>query len=124
VFLVAASLFVATLVLSALNYDFIGGLLGEKGFRVVNAVVVGALAVCSGVLAAYEFWLNPTEDTERGEWTGRQLLYAIVLPSPSSWPYGSSLARCSTHRNFHSNHSAKMLDKLGCRKILSTRGYA
>ena len=52
VFLVAASLFVATLVLSALNYDFIGGLLGEKGFRVVNAVVVGALAVCSGVLAA------------------------------------------------------------------------
>ena len=32
-----------------------------------------------GVLAAYAFWLDPMEDTERGEWTGRQLLYAIVF---------------------------------------------
>jgi hypothetical protein len=79
VFLVAAALFLATLVLSGLNYDFIGGMFGEKGFRVVNAVVVGVLAICSGVIASYEFWLNPMEDTERGEWTTRQLFYAIVF---------------------------------------------
>jgi hypothetical protein len=40
---------------------------GEKGFRVVNAVVAGVMAVCSGVIAAYGFWLNQMEDTERGE---------------------------------------------------------
>jgi len=27
----------------------------------------------------YEFRLNPIADTERGEWTGRQLFYAIVF---------------------------------------------
>jgi hypothetical protein len=79
VFLVVASLFVASLALSALNYDFIAGMFGEKGFRIVNAVVVGVMVVCSGGIAAYEFWLNPMEDTERGEWTTRQLFYAIVF---------------------------------------------
>jgi hypothetical protein len=35
--------------------------------------------VCSGVLALYEFRLNPLAQTERGEWTGRQLFYALVF---------------------------------------------
>jgi hypothetical protein len=31
------------------------------------------------VSTAYEFWLNPLVDTERGEWTERALFYAIVF---------------------------------------------
>ena len=46
---------------------------------VVNAVLMVAVVVCSGVLAWYEFRLNPMADTERGEWTGRQLFYALVF---------------------------------------------
>jgi hypothetical protein len=45
----------------------------------VNAVLMALLVVCSGVLALYEFRLNPLAQTERGEWTGRQLFYALVF---------------------------------------------
>lgn len=45
----------------------------------VNAVLMALLVVCSGVLALYEFRLNPLADTERGEWTGRQLFYGLVF---------------------------------------------
>ena len=45
----------------------------------VNAVLMAVLVVCSGVIALYEFRLNPLPETERGEWTGRQLLYALVF---------------------------------------------
>jgi hypothetical protein len=45
----------------------------------VNAVLMTLLVVCSGVLALYEFRLNPLAQTERGEWTGRQLFYALVF---------------------------------------------
>jgi hypothetical protein len=46
---------------------------------VVNAVLMGAVVVCSGAIAWYEFRLNPMADTERGEWTGRQLFFALVF---------------------------------------------
>jgi hypothetical protein len=45
----------------------------------VNAVLMVVLVLCSGVLALFEFWDNPLSDTERGEWTGRQLFYALVF---------------------------------------------
>jgi hypothetical protein len=45
----------------------------------LNAVLMALLVVCSGVLALYEFRLNPMAQTERGEWTGRQLFYALVF---------------------------------------------
>ncbi len=45
----------------------------------VNAVLMAMVVVCSGLLALYEFRLNPLPDTERGEWTGRQLFYAVVF---------------------------------------------
>ena len=45
----------------------------------VTAVLMALLVVCSGILALYEFRLNPLSDTERGEWTGRQLFYALVF---------------------------------------------
>ena len=45
----------------------------------LTALLLALLVVCSGVLALYEFRLNPLSDTERGEWTGRQLLYSLVF---------------------------------------------
>jgi hypothetical protein len=45
----------------------------------VNAVLMALLVVCSGILALYEFRLNPLTETERGEWTGRQLFYGLVF---------------------------------------------
>jgi hypothetical protein len=74
-FWVAASLFVASLAFS----DFAAGLFGDRSLRVVNAVLLGAVVICSGVVAWYEFRLNPMADTERGEWTGRQLFYGLVF---------------------------------------------
>ena len=50
--------------------------LGEPVF---NAFLMVVLVVCSGLLALYEFRLNPLSQTERGEWTGRQLFYALVF---------------------------------------------
>jgi hypothetical protein len=46
---------------------------------VVIAVLMVAVVVCSGAIAWYEFRLNPMADTERGEWTGRQLFYGLVF---------------------------------------------
>ena len=46
---------------------------------VINAFLMGAVVVCSGAIAWYEFRLNPMADTERGEWTGRQLFYGLVF---------------------------------------------
>jgi len=65
VFWVAAVLLVASLVLF--------------NAQVVNAVLMVVVVVCSGALAWYEFRLNPMADTERGEWTSRQLFYALVF---------------------------------------------
>jgi small-conductance mechanosensitive channel len=46
---------------------------------VVIAVLMVAVVMCSGAIALYEFRLNPMADTERGEWTGRQLFYGLVF---------------------------------------------
>ena len=57
-------------------------LVGALGFfdePAVNAVLMAMLVLCSGLLALYEFRLNPLSETERGEWTGRQLFYAVVF---------------------------------------------
>jgi hypothetical protein len=45
----------------------------------VNAVLMVVLVVCSGLIALYEFRLNPLPETERGAWTSRQLFYAVVF---------------------------------------------
>ena len=45
----------------------------------VIAILMGVLVVCSGALALFEFWDNPLAETERGEWTGRQLFYSLVF---------------------------------------------
>jgi hypothetical protein len=55
------------------------GVFGDGGAQVINAVLMVVVVVCSGALAWYEFRLNPMADTERGEWTNRQLVYALVF---------------------------------------------
>jgi hypothetical protein len=75
VFWVAAPLFVAALFLP----DLTAGLFGDRGSRVVNAALLVVIVVCSGAIASYEFGRNPIADTERGEWTNRQLFYALVF---------------------------------------------
>lgn len=75
VFWVAAPLFVVSLFSSDLTAE----LFGDRGYRVVNAILVGVIVICSGALASYEFGRNPIADTERGEWTNRQLFFAIVF---------------------------------------------
>jgi hypothetical protein len=65
VFWVAAVLLVVSLVL----FDA----------QVVNAVLMVVVVVCSGAITSYEFGRNPIADTERGEWTSRQLFYALVF---------------------------------------------
>ena len=45
----------------------------------VNALLMAMLVVCSGLLALYEFRINPQAHTERGRWSGRQLFYALVF---------------------------------------------
>jgi hypothetical protein len=46
---------------------------------VVIAILMVVVVVCSGAIAWYEFRLNPMADTERGEWTNRQLFYGLVF---------------------------------------------
>ena len=75
IFWAAAALVAVSLVL----YDFMTGLFGDGGASVVTAVLLTVLVICSGVLALYEFRLNPMADTECGEWTNRQLFYGLVF---------------------------------------------
>jgi hypothetical protein len=49
-FWVAATLFVALLFTAGLSYDFVVGLLGSKRLKTVNAVLLGTVAVCSGLI--------------------------------------------------------------------------
>lgn len=75
IFWVAAPLFVTSLFFSG----FAAELFGDRAYRVVNALLVGMIVICSGAIASYEFGRNPIADTERGEWTNRQLFLAIVF---------------------------------------------
>jgi len=75
IFWVAAALVVASLALSGLTT----GLFGNGGAQVVRAILLVVVVISSGLLALYEFRLNPMADTERGEWTNKQLFYALVF---------------------------------------------
>jgi hypothetical protein len=52
---------------------------GDKGYRVINAILLIVTVISSGAIASYEFGRNPIAETERGEWTNRQLFYALVF---------------------------------------------
>jgi hypothetical protein len=79
IFWVAASLFVASLFVAFLSYDFLVGLFSEEGLEVVNAALMGTVVVSSGLIAWQEFRANPAEEAEYGEWTGRMAFYATVF---------------------------------------------
>ena len=94
VFWVAFPLFLASLLLS----EFATGLFGDRGYRVVNAALVITVVVCSGAITSYEFARNPIAETERGEWTNRQLFYMLVfvIINTGGDPYGK-LRSASRH---------------------------
>ncbi len=75
VFWLVFPLFLVSLLLS----EFATGLFGDRGSRVVNAALLVVIVVCSGAITSYEFGRNPLYDTERGEWTNRQLFFALVF---------------------------------------------
>lgn len=62
---------------------FVGGIgtaiLGERAFLLIVGILILVVMLCSGFLAWYEFQDNPISETERGEWAGKALLYAIVF---------------------------------------------
>ena len=79
IFWVVAPLLVASLLVAWLSFDFMVGLLSNEGLEVVNAVLMGTVVVCSGLIAWYEFRANPAVEAEYGEWTGRMSFYATVF---------------------------------------------
>jgi hypothetical protein len=48
---VAATLFVAALFAAGLSFDFLVGLLGSERLETFEAVLVGTVTVCSGLIA-------------------------------------------------------------------------
>jgi hypothetical protein len=62
-FWVAASDFLAILILASMGY---GLQLGEVGLRIVSGLSIGVVLICSGAIAGHEFWKNPIGETEGG----------------------------------------------------------
>jgi hypothetical protein len=76
---VAATLFVVMLFAGGLSFEFLVGLLGSERLETLEAVLIGTVALCSGLIAWYEFRANNAEETEYGEWTGKAALYATIF---------------------------------------------
>ena len=76
---VAATLFVVILFAGGLSFEFLVGLLGRERLETLEAVLVGTVALCSGLIAWYEFRANNAEETEYGEWTGKAVLYSTIF---------------------------------------------
>ena len=78
-FWVAATLFVALLFTAGLSYDFVVGLLGSERLESVYAVLLGTVAVCSGLIGWHEFRENPAEETTHGQGTAKAAFYATIF---------------------------------------------
>ena len=76
---VAATLFVAMLLAAGQSFDFLVGLLGRERLETFEAVLVGTVAACSGLIAWYEFRTNNAGETEYEEWTGKATLYSTLF---------------------------------------------
>ncbi len=79
VFWAATILFLIWLTGNALSDTFVVGLLGASGSRLVDTVLLGIMAACSGLILRREWRENPVEESERDEWTNRQLFHSIVF---------------------------------------------
>ena len=78
-FWVAATLFVALLFTAGLSYDFVVGLLGSERLETLNAVLLGTMMFCSGLIAWHEFRANPAEETTYGQGTAKSSFYATMF---------------------------------------------
>jgi hypothetical protein len=78
-FWVAATLLVAVLFTAALSYDFVVGLLGSERLETVDAVLVGTMMFCSGLIGWHEYRANPAEETTYGQGTAKASFYATVF---------------------------------------------
>jgi hypothetical protein len=79
IFWMAATLLVALLFTAGLSYDFVVGLLGSERLETVNAVLLGTVAVCSGLIGWHEFRANPAEETTYGQGTAKAAFYATTF---------------------------------------------
>lgn len=52
---------------------------GLGGSRLIFTALISTIAACSGLLLWREWRDDPAEHSEYGEWTNKQLLYAIVF---------------------------------------------
>jgi hypothetical protein len=68
-----AAIFVIAVVKAALSYELLLGTLGDRGIRLLIGMSLSVVLICSGAKAGYEFRKNPSDESERGEWTGWQL---------------------------------------------------
>jgi hypothetical protein len=76
---VAATLFVVMLFAGGLSFEFLLGLLGRERLETFEAVLVGTVTLCSGLIVWYELRANNAEETEYGEWTGKAALYSTIF---------------------------------------------
>jgi len=80
-FWVSVSVLAAWLAFNAFAPGLVGALPGgEPGASLVQAVLFGVVAACSGALArGWSYRGDPVEEGERGGWTMRSPFYAIIF---------------------------------------------
>lgn len=79
VFWATATLLAVLLLLYASAGGVVVGVVGETPFFWLIGILIVVMMLCSGFITWHEFRKNPLEESERGEWTGRQLMHAIVF---------------------------------------------
>jgi hypothetical protein len=77
VFWLSVAAMVAWLALS--NTGLVGERFGVRGSQTVFTVLIATIAACSGLILWREWRDDPAEESEYGEWTNKQLFYAIVF---------------------------------------------
>lgn len=65
--------------LDAWNEAFLRGALGEAALRWGYGALLSAVTLCSGIILWREWRSNPVEESEYGEWTNKQLFYAVAF---------------------------------------------
>lgn len=74
-FWVTVAITVGWMAVAAWDYDFIVGLLGEEGSRLVTTVLMGGMALLSGFLVLHHRRAGGGEDY----WTMAEFVYVLAL---------------------------------------------
>ncbi len=77
VFWLSVAATVAWLALS--SSGLVGDAVGVRGSQTVFTALIATIATCSGLILWREWRDDPAEESEYGEWTNKQLFYAIVF---------------------------------------------